>query len=111
MKQHKKPCGECPFRTASAPGWLGADTPEHFELTAQSDCRMPCHTQVDYGRRDWADQIRNVPRCAGRAAYLANQCKMPRDADEAALVRAVGRRDDVFPGRAAFLAHHGPKGR
>lgn len=105
--QHRTPCGECPFRRASAPGWLGAAEPEQFIATAESDLRMPCHTQVDYESRNWEAQARRAPQCAGRAAYLRNRCKMPRDHDLADFVRSVERNPDVFATVKEFLDHHG----
>lgn len=107
MKQHTQPCAQCPWRRDSLRGWLGEDTPADFAATAESDERMPCHITVDYEREDWREQADSAPRCAGRAVYLRNRCKVPRDREEAEFVRSVERdADNVFTTAAAFIAHH-----
>jgi hypothetical protein len=105
-KQHTSACARCPFRRTSAPGWLGADTAEGFIATADSDVRMPCHLHVDYERNDWYLQAMHAPQCAGRAAYLRNRCKMPRDNDLATFVRSVPPDPECFRWPQEFIAHH-----
>lgn len=74
-----RPCAVCPFRRASLAGYLGADDPEHFVALAMTDAEMPCHDTVDYERKDWKRRAQRTARqCAGRAIFLANQCKLPR---------------------------------
>lgn len=104
---HKTPCAECPFRRASAPGWLGADTPEGFLRTSLSECRMPCHTFVDYDDPDWETVAELAPMCAGRAIFLRNLCKIPRDAEQAEFTKSVkADRETVFARPNEFLDHH-----
>lgn len=107
MSQHTTPCSQCPWRRASAPGYLGASTPEQFLAQAESETRMPCHCTVDYERADWQEQVQTKPRCAGHAAYLRNRCKQPRDQGLADFVRQVDRNPDVFTRPEEFLRHHG----
>lgn len=101
----KKPCAECPFRTASLPGWLGAATPRQFIDTVMSDTAMPCHMTVDYTDDDWKDQIRDggsASYCAGALDFFANTCKKSRDWQ-----RPIGQKNPrVFKGPLAFLEHH-----
>lgn len=103
MKQHKTPCNQCPWRRASAPGWLGDSTPGDFWWTAEQDTRMPCHNHIDYERKDWKKQIEKVPQCAGRAIAFANRCKLPRDK---ALLRLPADKEKVFSTPQEFLDHH-----
>lgn len=101
--QHKTPCRECPWRKASAPGWLGADTPEGFVATSEAEVRMPCHLHVDYESDDWEEQAADAPQCAGRAIHFANRCKMPRNPE---LLKLPPDRENVFTFPAEFIEHH-----
>jgi hypothetical protein len=95
MKQHVKPCKECPFRRASMPGWLGRNDPAEFAVMANHDVMMPCHLTTGTGKTEW--------HCAGRAIMWANQCKVPRD-DSVPLLRPD--RANVFSTVMEFVAHH-----
>lgn len=107
MGQHKTPCIECPFRRKSAPGWLGADTPEGFIATSEAEFRMPCHMHVDYEDDNWEELAAEAPQCAGRAIHFKNRCKMPRNPEIAGLVREVERNvEDVFMFPQEFIDHH-----
>jgi hypothetical protein len=106
VKQHTKPCSQCPWRRKSAAGWLGASTAEEFVAQGESDIRMPCHTHVDYEREDWAAQAMLAPQCAGRAVYLRNKCKVPRDPILASFVRTCLPDKEVFSWPHEFIAHH-----
>ncbi|MDR9847088.1 hypothetical protein [Herbaspirillum huttiense] len=99
--QHKKPCSECPWRRASAAGWLGSSTPLEFANQAESGIRMPCHLAVDYEREDWEEQADVAPQCAGRAVYMANRCK-----SQPGLLKVPADRAEVFSNVQEFLAHH-----
>jgi hypothetical protein len=109
MKQHTKPCGQCPWRRASAPGWLGASTTLEFLFQAEHEPKMPCHATIDYEDEHWQDtQLSQAPRCAGHAIYLRNRGKMPADAETAAFVRTVEPdRENVFGMHFEFVSHHG----
>jgi hypothetical protein len=45
--------------------------------------------------------------CAGGLIFLANYCKLPRDPELAAAVKAVERDEKVFAYPAEFVAYHG----
>ena len=60
--QHTSPCGDCPWRRDSLPGWLGGSTAEQWHQTGHSDGVVLCHT------------IENA-QCAGIAIYRANVVK------------------------------------
>lgn len=107
MNQHTSPCGECPWRKTSVPGWLGNSTVLEFLAQAESGIRMPCHCAVDYDRDDWQDQIEEVPRCAGHAIYLKNRCKLPFESGLKTFVNSVERNDNVFTRPDEFVKHHG----
>lgn len=103
MKQHEKPCRECPWRREGAPGWLGNHTPENFVAMSEAEQRMPCHTAVDYDAPDWEEQAAKAPQCAGRAIHLGNRCKRPRD--KRILVLPADH-EAVFSTAAEFIAYH-----
>lgn len=110
-----KPCGACPFRKKSAPGWLGDSTPEDFIATTLDDSLMPCHKTVDYDDPEWRDKMiemdSKVQHCAGARIFYKNQCKMTRNVlqlylEKHGAVKPVEKSADVFLNRAEFLAHH-----
>lgn len=101
--QHRQPCQECPWRRDSIPGYLGASNVIDFLETEESEARMPCHMQVDYERDDWREQADNAPQCAGRAIYLSNRCKSPRNPD---LLKLPADRASVFSFPMEFAEHH-----
>ena len=100
---NSKPYKACPFRRKSAAGWLGASTPEEFVDTALADVYMPCHLEVDYEDAYWQDNLPRVHQCAGRAIFLSNTCKAPRDKT---IVRLPPNTTDVFSNKQEFLEHH-----
>lgn len=107
--KHKTPCAECPFRRASAPGYLGTSHPDEFNsATVHGEEHMPCHMAIDYEKKDWASrQLPNAAHCAGSLIFLKNQCKMPHDPvlrermDEVEKDTAT-----VFNWNHEFLKHH-----
>ncbi len=105
-KQHKTPCAECPWRRASAAGWLGASNPEEFAAVSKSATRMPCHLHVNYEDPEWEETVPDVPQCAGRAIFLKNSCTLPRDPELLEFVRSVEKSKDVFNWAHEFIAHH-----
>jgi hypothetical protein len=106
--KHLKPCKECPFRRKSAPGWLGASTPEEFIATTRSEHPMPCHCAIDYEKKDWeTEQYPDAPLCAGSLVFLKNHCIAPRNPELADAVRAVeADAETVFQWSHEFIEHH-----
>jgi len=106
MTQHKKPCGDCPFRRVSTPNHLGASTPEEFVATALADVPMPCHLTIDYDDPEWKEkwlQGQEGKFCAGSLVFAANMCKLSRDP---ARPKLPADREKVFSWPAEFLKHH-----
>lgn len=105
---HKTPCAECPFRRASAPGWLGASHPDEFNsATVHGEEHMPCHMGIDYESKNWRRQLENAPHCAGSLIYLKNQCKYPSDAELRERMAQVEKDTaTVFNWPHEFLKHH-----
>jgi hypothetical protein len=101
MKQHSKPCGECPWRKESAAGWLGASTPVEFLQQSESGIKMPCHLHINYEQDDWENEIDNVPECAGRSIHIANRCK-----SVSGILKLPADRDTVFSNPQDFIDHH-----
>ena len=103
-----KPCRECPFRRASAPGYVGSTTPEQFMDTVMQDYSMPCHLTVDYENENWEDDLDLSEQCAGAAIFFANICKLSRDKTRMRLSRDT---ELVFSSPQEFLAHHEGSGK
>lgn len=91
-RQHTKPCGDCPWRRDSLPGWTGGLAPQTWVRAAHGDEGINCHTRIG-------------AQCAGSAIYRANVCKVPRDPE---ILRLPKDREKVFATPNEFLAHHGP---
>ncbi len=112
--RRKHPCAECPWLRKSAPGYLGADNPEHFYRTSVTHERvpesaMPCHMDIDYNDPDWKDtQYPDAEMCAGTLIYFRNHLKSPRDPGMRDAVRAVEPSPHVFSSPQEFFAHHDP---
>lgn len=112
MKQHKTPCGRCPFRRTSLPGWLGGMSSEDFMRLAEMDARMPCHCAsknsngIDYAAaQEPGTKEHGLPQCAGRAIHWANRLKTPR-VPEQMLLELPKNTADVFTWPPEFIAHH-----
>ncbi len=90
MMQHKIPCGDCPFRRVSAPGWLGEYEPQDLLEYAHGEVKYDCHTKTG-------------SQCAGMAIYRGNMCKSPRDKSILAL---PANRSVVFSTPKEFINHH-----
>lgn len=107
----KRPCAACPWLKKSAPGYLGADTPEHFfRASVTQESKMPCHEQIDYSDEDWLKtQFPEVDFCAGNLIFYKNWLKMPRNPELYAAVRAVNPSQHVFATPEEFFAHHAPE--
>jgi len=107
-RQHKTPCGKCPFRRASLPGWLGGRTALEFAELANTEARMPCHSHhrdgVDYEEAQTpGTPMYQSPQCAGRAIYWANQIKAPRTSDLLTLPKDEA---SVIGWPTEFIQHH-----
>lgn len=101
------PCNGCPWRRESAPGWLGADTPEGFLATTMAEVHMPCHVVVNYERADWREQAETAPFCAGALIFLRNTCKLPNDPTlRSARGSVQPDHKTVFSHGQQFLDHH-----
>lgn len=98
-KQHRQPCGDCPFRRDSIPGWLGShDDPKWWMRVAHGEGRMECHARKAPNDGSW--------HCAGAAIFRANICKVPKDSSILAL---PGDTKKVFSWDNEFEAHHNKK--
>lgn len=91
LRQHKKPCSDCPLRRDAVPGWLGGTgTPEEWAQCLHSDNPMLCHVHAG-------------AQCAGAAIYRANVCKSPRDKSVLLLPQD---REKVFVSPMQFVDYH-----
>lgn len=92
-KQHRSPCGDCPWRRKSLPGWLGSASTEQWLAEAHGEARIDCHTLTGV-------------QCAGAAIYRSNVMKLPRDRK---LLKIAANRVLVFSGPGEFRKHHAVK--
>src|SRR3954470_21280360 len=107
----KRPCSACPFRRNSAPGWLGADTPQGFMDMIVQEVHLPCHSPIDYEDKNWREQAESGPFCAGALIFMRNTGKLPRDPElVAARVQVEADHDHVFSNPPQFIEHHGAGG-
>lgn len=90
-RQHMKPCGDCPWRRAAIPSWLGSNTIEEWLFFAHGEARIDCHKILPH-------------QCAGAATYRNNVCKSPRDP---ALLLLPADHVKVFSSPREFREHHG----
>lgn len=103
MKTHgcEKPCAECPFARATAPGQLGGSFPTVFIGQAYGPFMLSCHMDPAYA----ADRRSpDLLQCAGAAIFRANvgvAALMPKKLHA---LPADGKL--VFATPAELLAHH-----
>lgn len=90
LKQHTRPCSDCPFRRDAVPGWLGGSSAHDWVNAVHGEARVECHTVLNW-------------QCAGTAIYRANVCKVPREPSQLVLPADKGT---VFASADGFLAHH-----
>jgi hypothetical protein len=93
-RQHKRPCGDCPFARASLRGWLGPYSAEEWLRIVYGEGMVECHTKIG-------------PQCAGAAIYRRNTLKSPRDES---LLRLPRNEVLVFASPSEFLEHHTGRG-
>ena len=93
-KQHNRPCGDCPFRKDSIPGWLGSLSADQWVKDLHGETRIDCHTKIG-------------PQCAGAAIYRSNVAKSPRDKS---LLVLPADRTRVFSSPVEFREHHDSMG-
>ena len=94
MKQHTKPCKECPFRRESLPEYLGGNDPKSFAFLSGKDGNFECHLTMSNSQ---------PAQCAGRAIMWANSCKKSRDGSVPELKQD---REKVFSHIGEFTKHH-----
>ena len=100
------PCGVCPFRRASMPGWLGKATPESFIIEISMERPLPCHPTIDYEDPEWLHKWNRQETgriCAGSLVMAANMSKLPRNPK---FPRLPVDRKIVFSTPLEFLEHH-----
>lgn len=64
LKQHIKPCADCPFARTALKGWLGNLSIDDWIQAAHGESLIDCHVT-----KRW--------ECAGAAIYRSNVCKLP----------------------------------
>lgn len=105
----KRPCKQCPFRKASAAGWLGGSPPEGFIGTLRTGAQpLPCHSTVDYEKPDWCERFLSGrdPKhklCAGALTLMANEGRVPRPSQGPEMPADA---QTVFETARDFITHH-----
>lgn len=100
------PCGGCPFRKKSIPGYTGDSTPTEFLGAVLYDVAMPCHRTIDYVDPKWKEkwELRKAGKhCVGAATFFANMCKRSRDRERPEAKESA----KVFANPTEFAEHHG----
>lgn len=116
----KKPCGECPFRKRSSPGWIGNyESVKEIVDHVESDYKFPCHMDAnalideDAGHGDMFERSMEANElaspCIGGLQFMNNKCKLSRDKEIARVQREVGKNPDVFSSVLEMVAHHDEK--
>jgi hypothetical protein len=106
----RSPCKQCPFRKASAPGYLGSASyePKSFLATIEHQ-PIPCHMEVDWEREDPEDKNYSNP-CNGSLRFLKNSCKLPYDKEYVKLRNLIKEKDpNIFSFPSEFINHHSKK--
>lgn len=103
-----EPCSQCPFRRASAPGWLGPWEPTEL-LASLAVQAFPCHPTIKHDGQDVNDPT--LEGCAGAAIFLNNKREKSRcgwTLVHQAAVEGVPDtvRASVFANRQEFVNHH-----
>jgi hypothetical protein len=93
------------------PGWLGANAPEDFIRGINNETPLPCHSTINYERKDWQEKwtARKLGKmCAGAIILAANISKRPRPG-----LIPTGKVDKVlvFANAKEFVDHHRSRGR
>ena len=116
----RRPCKDCPWRRAAAPGWLGSGNPDYFISSAladgfggpdhpEGDYAERCHLTVDYSDRDWREKPEQHEVCVGALIFYRNvdQFKLPRDHNRSRLICSVEPdHETVFSSPEEFIEHH-----
>jgi hypothetical protein len=95
VKQHTRPCSDCPFARTALSGWLGRSTPGEWVTLAHSDSSVECHALKDSDGFEL--------ECAGAAIYRANVAKSLRDPKAFKLPPNTTL---VFATSQEFVMHH-----
>lgn len=98
---HKTPCAECPWRSTSAPGWLGGHSAESYADPVAMNEVPACHM------RDHGPSSPDTAFCVGALGTMKKSCtsawKSP-GADKAKALIDVP--EEVFRHPALFYKHH-----
>jgi hypothetical protein len=97
--KHRTPCRECPFRRASAAGWLGGGSATDWYSDIRfGDTAFNCHMAAKKEKNHY---------CAGSMIHYANQLKTPRDPQFAADAEQFKPdKVNVFQWAHEFYEHH-----
>lgn len=107
MNTTKKPCRECPYRKASAPGYLGECNydPERFLLQLNNPDLHPCHLTINW--EDYTEEeILEAKTCIGALQFMNNSMMLSHSAKVREMQKQAGKNPDVFQFKHNFINHH-----
>lgn len=89
-----KLCGECPFSSKSAKGWLADYEVKDFMNFMTHEILFPCHMQMgedDLSPEAVNEKVRNgeLTLCRGYVESMRKSCKTPRDEKLAKIVAEI----------------------
>lgn len=110
MSCAKKVCRECPFRRASAPGYLGEASYDPHGFIAphyHGDVRLPCHMAINW---ETGKNIDDAPICRGFAIFMKNNVKYADNPEvRKAMEEVKVDRESIFGWFNEFITHHTKK--
>ena len=104
MKQHKKPCGTCPFRIDTEPTEKPGGSPlEVYVGQTFLPFQIPCHECIDYDEEDWKENTDDLPQCVGHAMLRKNE-RLDEIMPQSLVI--VDPDDNAFESIQHWWAHH-----
>ena len=69
-----KPCGECPYRKNSAPGYFGGHDPSEYHEALKEEQIVACHKRTRFKEDGSIDKL---TACTGHIVGQIKGCKSP----------------------------------
>ena len=110
-----KPCGECPFSSKSAKGWLGGYTIEQIKDFMKDEVLFPCHKTLTGSGHMSVQQVHVMIEagvfklCRGYTEMLAKSCYLPYRNPQLVEALKFVKQDGLSENTMAiwdFITHH-----
>lgn len=105
----KKICLQCPWRRASAPGFLGSVSGDPWAFAGQhlyggsEGEHLPCHLRINWELPNAQELANNAPLCRGYVTFLRNTDSLPTSFDTSSV---EPDHEAVFSNYQEFHLHH-----